>query len=491
MNLTWNIRNNPIWEKNLRLFRARFPGLFALHEALFSGPSPLPPTGCNVAAARTGAVTLREDGIFLHSAYDPVQEAARLAESLRPGKLPAAPACPASPGPPLVFLGFGLGYLPLAAAARFPELPLVLVEPDVKRFALALAALDWEPVLTRRVCMLLVGAEKPAVIAALEQAGPFSGMIVTALPAVTRHARQYFADLQELIQRNAGKQRINDATLRRFGALWERNCRRNLHLLAELDGVNTLFGQGGVLWPGRGGRACVVAAGPSLETGILRLAAVKERAVVIAVDTALRSCLDAGVEPDVVVLADGQYWNARHIAGLAAPNALLVTEICAYPGVFRFPCRRIVLFDSANPVGAEYGKKYTRKGKLGAGGSVASAAWELARLLGCREIYLAGLDLGFPGKRTHARGSLFEQRSHRTSSRTVPQETAAAAALLSAPPAAAVDYAGTPLASDQRMSLYAWWFESAVAAHPECRTYSLCRESRAIPGVTLAAVGIV
>jgi hypothetical protein len=478
LNWAWNMQSNVFWQKNTSLFRERFPGLYAMHEGLFSGPPPSPPDDWELIAARNGAATVREGGAYLHSAYDPVQEAARLAASL-------VPPDHFSSHPPLVFLGFGLGYLPAASSKCWPDSPLVLIEPDLKRFALALSAVDWSGVLSRKVCMLLVGAGESAVVAALEQAGRLSEMVFAALPALTKHAASYFADLQTLIRRNVDKQNINDATLKRFGGLWKRNCRRNLPYLETLDGINTLANKGGILWPGRGERACVVGAGPTLEGILPELPAIRQKAVIIAVDTALRSCLDAGVEPDLIVLADGQYWNARHIAGLSSPNALLVTEICAYPSVFRFPCRQVILFDSANPVGAEYAAGFP-KGCLGAGGSVASSAWDLARILGAAEIYLAGLDLGFPQKRTHARGSFFEKQSHRASTRIAPQEGAAVSALFSAPPVSAQDYDGNVLASDARMSLYDWWFESAIAYHPGCRTYSLCPASRAIPGVAVS-----
>jgi hypothetical protein len=210
------------------------------------------------------------------------------------------------------------------------------------------------------------------------------------------------------------------------------------------------------------------------------------RPVLIAVDTALRSLLAAGIEPDYVVVADAQYWNARHLAGLAAPHATLVTEIAVHPSVFRFPCARILLYDSANPITRELSTGQPAKGSLAAGGSVASVAWDLARRLGATDIYLAGLDLSFPRKRTHARGSLFERQSHQRSSRLAPQETAAVSALFSAPTLLDQDYAGRPLLTDQRMRLYAWWFESALAAHPEVRTWSLSDESLAIPGIRVA-----
>jgi hypothetical protein len=217
------------------------------------------------------------------------------------------------------------------------------------------------------------------------------------------------------------------------------------------------------------------------------LSEIKKRCVLICVDTALRSCLRAGVEPDFVVLADAQFWNARHLDGLQSPSSVLVTEVAAYPTVMRFVCKEIVLFDSAYPDGKGFEKRYGSKGKLGAGGSVATTAWGFARFLGCREIFFAALDLGFPYKRSHARGSTFELQSHRESGRLAPAETFGIRALFSTKSVHCTDYNGNPVLSDERLRLYAWWFESKVAEFSQIKTWSLTAESCAIPGVEFFA----
>jgi hypothetical protein len=462
---------NSIWNKNIRLFHARFPGLYEQYPALFAGnaDSISFPADWEVVDAKKGGKTLREQGVWLHSAYDPAAEAEKLAAALvKPG------------GPPLVFYGFGLGCAPNAAARRFPQSPLILIESDPRRFALALSILDWEPVLSHPVCVLLINASEQNVLAVLE--GPLLGetglesAVFVDLPILQRHDQEYFSAVKELVKRNIWKRRVNRNTQRKFGVLWERNSHRNEAALTRLRGVKDFAGTA------KNRPACVAAAGPSLEQILPFLGAVKKRCVLICVDTALRSVLRAGVEPDFIVLGDAQFWNARHLDGLVAPSSTLVTEIAAYPPVFRFPCKEIVLFDSVHPVSVPATAPVS-KGVLGAGGSVAATAWDFARLLGCPEIYLAALDLGFPAKRSHARGSTFEAQSHRESDRLVPAETFGVRAIYSANTAVCADYHGNLLVSDERMNLYAWWFESRIAALPPRTTWSLTAESRAIPGV--------
>lgn len=499
---------NSIWNKNLALLQERFPQLYALMKDELQAAAPVGldstgqphdgerareislPCGWILKQAKTGAWTgmaTGEAGQALHSRYDPVKEGQRLAQSLLQEMEASQKQVP-------VFMGFGLGYglvslaesmlaaqagagTQLEAGGRSNSLVgLVVVEPDVACFAAALWCLDFEAVFSLEKCALLVGASHQSVLGVLESFGLEKCHCIWN-KAYTSHNQPYFDGLHTLIQRNLDKDAINSRTLEKFGWLWLKNSCRNLHYLAECDAVSRYENLGWNL------DACVIGAGPSLDEILPHLKEIKERCLLIAVDTALRACLRVGVEPDFVVLGDPQYWNTRHLAGLASPSSVLVTEMAAYPSVFRFPCQEVVLCSSLYPVGKFFSSHGLDKGELGAGGSVATSAWGLARLCGCRRIFLAAVDLAFPGKRTHAHGSTFEERTHQSSTRLVPSQQSQVAALFSADISVKKSYTGQPVITDQRMELYAWWFESKVAAHPETKNFSLTPQSLAIPGI--------
>ncbi|MDR2898613.1 MAG: DUF115 domain-containing protein, partial [Spirochaetaceae bacterium] len=195
------------------------------------------------------------------------------------------------------------------------------------------------------------------------------------------------------------------------------------------------------------------------------------------------ACLAAGVEPDFVILVDPQYWNMRHLDGLSASKSILITEAAAWPSVFRFKCRRILLCSSQYAPGKFIENRIGKKGELSAGGSVATAAWDFARFIGCTTIITAGLDLGFPAGKTHSKGSTFEERAHMFSHRLHPAETDSFQALYSAAPFYAPDYEGNQLLTDRRMSLYGWWFESRRAAFPGITAGTVSPRGLRIPGM--------
>ena len=95
---------------------------------------------------------------------------------------------------------------------------------------------------------------------------------------------------------------------------------------------------------------------------ITQLPRLADRCVVIAVDTALRACLSAGVQPDFTILVDPQYWNWRHLDGTRAAGSVLITESAAWPAVFRYPARDIFLCSSLFPLGKYLESRIGRKG---------------------------------------------------------------------------------------------------------------------------------
>ena len=111
--------------------------------------------------------------------------------------------------------------------------------------------------------------------------------------------------------------------------------------------------------------------------------------------------------------------------------------------------------------------------------------------MGCKTIYVAGLDLGFPDGKTHAKGSTFEEKANTNANRLKNAETAISGALFSANTKTLRSYNGKAIRTDSRMTMYAWWFESRCAEYSAVRTYTLTSESLSIPGISPAELSAV
>ena len=419
----------------------------------------------NIVSAKDGSVSAYEGGALLHSVYNPKREALQaVANSDFAG-------CRAA-----VFFGFGLGYAVEACVLRFPDRAIIVVEPNAERFFASLALTDWTAVFSCKDCIAALACPPHTVISFIEKYGA-SCCAFFSVPSQTAHASHYFDTLRTLVERNRRKDDINDATLKRFAKRWLKNSCKNINNYARMRGVSAYAGNA------RGIPFTIVAAGPSLESTLPYLQEIKKRSVVVCVDTALRACLRFGVEPDFIVVGDPQYYAYRHIAGLTSRSSVLIAEVAVYPSVFSFPCRDFALSSSFFPVGKWFERRLGEKGDLGAGGSVASAAWNFAYAAGASEICCCGLDFAFPEKKTHIRGSLFEEGTHENSMRTLPAETQNLPLLFSAGAEEACDYDGKSVPTDSRMKMFAWWFESRLASCPDVKTYTFTRSGIAIPGI--------
>ena len=163
----------------------------------------------------------------------------------------------------------------------------------------------------------------------------------------------------------------------------------------------------------------------------------------------------------------------------------MISEASTHPRVLRLMQRPVLFMSSLFPLGRYFEALGPARGQLGAGGSVATTAWDLARFLGCDPIVMAGLDLGFPGMATHFKGAFFETRFHQTSGRLAPSETLATSYLLSGDPYPVPANDGGLVLTDRRMAIYAAWFESQMKIHPGATTRTLTAAGVKVPGISL------
>jgi hypothetical protein len=108
--------------------------------------------------------------------------------------------------------------------------------------------------------------------------------------------------------------------------------------------------------------------------------------------------------------------------------------------------------------------------------------------MGSSPIWMAGLDLSYPEGRTHAAASLFEQRALASGARLDPASSSQASALVGGTSFESQAADGGRVRTDQRMNLYAWWFECRFARPSSPCTISLSRSGLAIPGLAQGSI---
>lgn len=451
------------------MFSSRFPELATLlalstvHEANIHLQALT--EDIRIEQAKNGEATLAIVTRFVHSRYNPTNEALRIVSDSNMRK---------SEG--LIMYGIGLGYVAEQYALLYPNSTIIILEPEIPLLALCLASRDLVKLFNHPSLVFVAGADQDITLQIIEQ---YNGarFSVYESQATTKASELWFSLLKEKILRSNEKKNINSNTLKKFRDLWLRNMCRNLSRTKDCNSIE-LFKNSFCNTP-----ALLLAAGPSLDTILPHLAQIQKKCVLIAVDTALRACLRVGVEPDFIIIADPQYWNWKHLEGLKTLNSIVITEIATWPKVFNITCKAFFLFASRFPLAQFMEQKLGITTELGAGGSVSTTAWDFARFLGVSTIFVAGLDLAFPEKKTHVKGSFFEESVHQESTRFDTAETRSFLSLYTAGPFVASNYLGEPVLTDKRMSLYSWWFEAQLANYPQNKTLTLTKQGLKIPGI--------
>ncbi|MDR0496543.1 MAG: DUF115 domain-containing protein, partial [Treponema sp.] len=422
----------------------------------------------------SGLPTLVLNALYLHSKRDPVREAERLVESA------AGDQGSDTPENPALVLGFGLGYAAGALAAKFPEKPIIVVERRANILRRALEERDLAVFLSRKGLVFVLDVDGVSGALSLFESYPGVPPLVIQNRALADMDEDWYTAVEDRIRTWHTRTNVNRATQRRFGKRWVRNLSRNLEVVRDIPGISRLER----LLSKKNIPVFLAAAGPTLDATGTILDEIFKRCLIVATDTSLRFFLRHGIDPDFVVSVDPQYWNSRHL--VPAPKTRMIAESAVYPSILRNQFSGIFLCASLFPLGRFIEDRLEPRGNLGAGGSVATSAWDFARHLGAGTIWIAGLDLSFPEFKTHFKGALFEEKSHAESGRFLPMETWSFRALRDGQPFTAKSLGGSTVLTDKRLSLYAAWFENRFSQHVDVKNFSLSNEGLALKGLKAA-----
>lgn len=347
--------------------------------------------------------TLSDAGVMrrLASAHRPIEEGKRLAETVEIGANAAS-----------VVLGFGLGHhcRALAERLRFTGV-IVAFEPDVGLLREVLSRVDHSDWIVRTNFVLLTDADDAGAIAA--GMSGVEGLVVlgtklvehpASKPRLGASADRFTARLSEVVR----SVRTTVMTTMVQSPITLRNLVMNADYYAACPGIADLAGAAA------GKPAIVVAAGPSLHRNIQELSRpeVRERFVIIAVQTVLKTLLERGIRPHFVTALDHADLSRRFYEGLGGRDVEGVTLVVeakanasileAFPGEVRVA--REPLLDSA--LGAAFARE---RGDIMPGATVAHMAYYLSRHLGCDPVVLVGQDLGFTdGQYYHAHAAIHQ-----------------------------------------------------------------------------------
>lgn len=390
-----------------------------------------------IEATASGFLTLKnlKDNRYLHSNNDPMDEARRIIQKQYEAD-----------SREYIVWGCGLGYhvyqLYLASQGSIP-IKVYEWNSDVVDYAMHYGVLSWVPQeLLEVVCVDSVQLFAREV--AMGKAVFYHQPSVYVIP----DAQSRETLLQMYVNHSARWESRQEILF---------NFYRNKEL--GLPDISTMKP------PKRTDEMVVIAAGPSLDRTMEQLKLWKGKKTLIAVGTILKRLLKEGITPDYVLIMDPYETVYGQVEGLEETEVPLLLNMLAYWKVGRTYKGPLYTMCVEYPgIGIERYAEENHFPIWSSGGTVTALAMELAIYFGAKKIYLAGVDLAFPGGLSHAAGTDFRSSVNVEHMTKIP------------------GVKGTTVYSNQTFTLYRQWMEQRIAQTPDITYINLSDVGAKIKG---------
>jgi hypothetical protein len=345
--------------------------------------------------AKSGAPSLKVDGVALHSPYDPRREAQRFVRQALGEEAPSA----------VIVLGECVGHITEAVAKAHPR-ALVLAavySPEIARAARLPTGASWDPSLPLALEEFL-----------RQRLGELQieGLRVIEWQPSARAFPQASRSANEAVRRVVQELNGSLVTTVAAGRLWLRNCFTNfLRIDTVLSGPLC-----------SDARPIVIAApGPTLEAAAGLLAEVRSRVALWALPSSCPFLKDRRLQPDLVVMTDPGFYALHHLQ-FASPACPLAMPLSAARGSWSLhPRPSVVLLEQPFLVERSLlAAAGVSALSVAPHGTVTATAIDLALAATRAPVIVAGLDLGSQDLLSHARPNAFDRLLQLQSSRLEP-----------------------------------------------------------------------
>ncbi len=335
-----------------------------------------------------------DEKVRLNSAYRPLQEAVKWADQYAFQNIDIN----------VLMFGLGNGIFVRELLKRLAkDSRLFLVEPREEIFSFVLEKEDVSDILEDERVHLYIGngyEEKLKEAAgAVVNWDNLSTQIRCEHPAYNQLLPEEYNRFWDVVDR------INEVVITKvstnafFAHKAVDNVLFNLSYIKESNYITELIGKIPEDVP-----AVIVSAGPSLDKNIEELRKMHGHAFIIATDTAVRVLEERGLPYDCVVTVDPAKpaWYLKDYPECAKMPLFLCAEV--QKEITKFHVGRKIWMPGSVYLSGLYEKNGYHFPSYESGGSVATCAFEIVKILGLKNIVLIGQDLAFMGESTHAGG---------------------------------------------------------------------------------------
>ncbi len=391
-----------------------------------------------------------ETGAWVHSRRAALREAERLAATADP-----------KPMQPVILLGSGLGDTILELIRRLPDCKICVFESNLSMLRTALERHDFSVQIRRG--LLSFACEVPGMTPSLvfetfvDEASLYGHSLVQHLYAsnVPGCVQLFSAFGNWLRQRAIGMR--SETVGGRFALS---------NLLGNLPHWLTTAGPHAMAGSLKGVPAVVVAAGPSLQRNIDALREHSGKVFVLAVSSALKRVMSAGIEVHATNVVDYSHLSQRYFRDLPGDAPPLWAHPRCSDTVLDGYQGQVVTCDDALYQDLRIPGVPLHGDFPHIGNNVSHYGYQVCRLLGCNPIILCGMDFSYSFHITHVPGSQIHEEWSASAGRfaTLEQREIQFLTAMQVPgDKAKQDQYGNPLYSDELMESAARHLENMTS----------------------------
>lgn len=306
---------------------------------------------------------------------------------------------------PVFLFGVGSGlYLKELVEHTEKEVNIVVYEPSIRIFLTLLREVDLaETIKNRPIAFVVEGINETEYVSVLDQL-----VVLENLEFLVEDIHPNYKEL--FAEKLLGKIKTLHSKVDRMmvnhnaGMLFQKNIAQNVMANARYmcDGYHTISLHKVIPYDGP---AILVAAGPSLNKNINELKKAKNKAFILAVDTALKPLLKNGIRPDAFITIDpNKPLDLIDIEG-AEDIPIIAVDTAHYTLLEHQKGKKIFYSDGYLLPRTMYQKVGKELPSVDTGGSVACSGLSLLFKMGFDTIILVGQDLAYTNDKSHADGT--------------------------------------------------------------------------------------
>lgn len=347
-------------------------------------------------------IEIEDEGkkIRLNSAYNPQKEAEQWVKKLNFYNLDIT----------VFMFGIGNGVFVKTILERLQEQSsVVLVEPDPLLFIFCLHNFDMREIISdERVAIVVEGfnfEEFNTLLTYTMTLKTLNTQIVCFHPNIQKIYASKFEEFNNAIIKRMRRCKLDYNTRVVLGRHTMENTLKNLHFIRESNFVTEFIDVIPKSIP-----FIIVAAGPSLDKNIEQLKKAEGKSFILVVDRAVNDVIQHGIKFDAIITIDAGK-SVKYMNNEQSFSYPIFTCQDSNNEILELNEGRKIWLNSTEFLNRLYKKYDVRMKYFSVGGSVATAAFNVARTVESRVIVLVGQDLAFDGDATHAGG---EREEHFT-----------------------------------------------------------------------------